>query len=309
MPISKLSIILQHFSNSLFLSSYDLINDQDISRISFELVRVYGDRILMAWEDDRGQLLREIFRLEKVCIKKERTIDFVKKEFLEYRQLHASALASNSISSRLRGLLPDSEIRSDKLAKKQRVCAEEPALAVVPEPGLMKLSVCSVSGGSNLVGTSATTSVATSSRAVPPSQLALAQQSTANHVLSLSRKPSSSVPLSFSSELKTNDLGRAGTVQLESPKKIVNSISVYSSNKFTSRKRSDREKLPGHTCFECEKYMRVLAQQGVIVDDAQMKEMLQRCSRHKFNQGPPPDTPDGFWDLTVHTPEEWKQKI
>jgi hypothetical protein len=34
---------------------------------------------------------------------------------------------------------------------------------------------------------------------------------------------------------------------------------------------------------------------------------VQLHSRHR-NRSTPPSTPEGFWDLTVLTPEEWKSK-
>jgi len=35
------------------------------------------------------------------------------------------------------------------------------------------------------------------------------------------------------------------------------------------------------------------------------REVLQACSRHKA-RWTPPGTPEGFWGLTLHTPDDWK---
>ena len=58
----------------------------DISVICFELVRLYGDRILMQWEDDRCHLLQEVKRLEGVVAKQARTIQAVQREFKEFKK-------------------------------------------------------------------------------------------------------------------------------------------------------------------------------------------------------------------------------
>lgn len=73
------------------------------------------------------------------------------------------------------------------------------------------------------------------------------------------------------------------------------------------RNKDQRAALPGHSCVECEKYIAVLRAQGLLRSEEEVQEMLRNCSRHKSAAGRPPDTPDGFWDLTVHTPEDWKR--
>ena len=69
------------------------------------------------------------------------------------------------------------------------------------------------------------------------------------------------------------------------------------------RKKNEREALRGHQCSECAAYYTALVQQG-IVSEENMEEMLQQCSRHKAKWSPP-HTPEGYWDLTVRTPEKW----
>ena len=42
------------------------------------------------------------------------------------------------------------------------------------------------------------------------------------------------------------------------------------------------------------------------MEDSQVRrEVLQSCSRHKA-RWTPPSTPEGFWSLTLHTPEDWR---
>ena len=37
------------------------------------------------------------------------------------------------------------------------------------------------------------------------------------------------------------------------------------------------------------------------------RDLVQLHSRHR-NRSTPPSTPEGFWDLTVPTPEEWRKE-
>eukprot|EP01034_Spumella_vulgaris_P025458 gene25458-31922_t len=97
-----------------------------------------------------------------------------------------------------------------------------------------------------------------------------------------------------------------------------NKVPFASSNRSTSvniltdtykcvdvvRNKASRDALPGHTCEECEAFYSAMVQQGVFSPESK-KARLQECSRHK-SKWSPPRTPDGFWDLTVHTPEDWK---
>lgn len=108
------------------------------------------------------------------------------------------------------------------------------------------------------------------------------------------------------------------------------------------RKRSVRELLDGHECDECRGYFRVMQEQGMIVDEDDLRETLRRCSRHKSRYAlasattshkqiilniyvyligvleylilsifdlcrrwEAPATPEGYWDLTIQTPEDW----
>ena len=71
------------------------------------------------------------------------------------------------------------------------------------------------------------------------------------------------------------------------------------------RNKEERSCLPGHVCIECDRYYAELERQGILLDAASRAEMLQRCSRHKA-KWEPPATPEGYWDLSVHTPAAWK---
>jgi hypothetical protein len=73
----------------------------------------------------------------------------------------------------------------------------------------------------------------------------------------------------------------------------------------STRIKSERESMPGHTCIDCFRLYQAFEQQGIIISSEKKRELLQTCSRHKVHWSPP-HTPPGFWDLSVHTPENWK---
>lgn len=84
------------------------------------------------------------------------------------------------------------------------------------------------------------------------------------------------------------------------PKKSSNPIKYVE----TIRKKDEREGLRGFQCAECAAFYNAQMKQGIF-DQSKMNEFLKNCSRHK-GKWTPPDTPEGFWDLTIRTPEDWK---
>jgi hypothetical protein len=62
-----------------------------------------------------------------------------------------------------------------------------------------------------------------------------------------------------------------------------------------------REELPGYICDDCSAYY------SRFFTPTKADEMVQRCSRHR-QVTTPPVTPEGFWDLTMRTPEDWKEQ-
>jgi hypothetical protein len=47
-----------------------------------------------------------------------------------------------------------------------------------------------------------------------------------------------------------------------------------------------------------------MSEEGRSHGNITLEDMLQHCSRHK-SKWVPPGTPDGFWDLTIHSPQKW----
>lgn len=73
------------------------------------------------------------------------------------------------------------------------------------------------------------------------------------------------------------------------------------------RSKQQREALPGFTCEECLKFYETMQQQGIYAlnDSQQRRDVLQACSRHK-SVWVPPSTPEGFWNLSLQTPDNWR---
>ena len=72
------------------------------------------------------------------------------------------------------------------------------------------------------------------------------------------------------------------------------------------RKKDERAALPGHACPECAKFYEAMVQQGIFTKE-NLPDMMKACSKHKAKYTPP-DTPDGFWELSVNTPTQWKEE-
>ena len=69
------------------------------------------------------------------------------------------------------------------------------------------------------------------------------------------------------------------------------------------RKKSERDKLNGYTCHECEKFY-----SNENLSDSQRKAILDRCSRHRYQSTPPPSTPDEFWEVGFPSTQEYIKK-
>jgi hypothetical protein len=123
---------------------------------------------------------------------------------------------------------------------------------------------------------------------------------------SVKKKLPSPKPLAFhqkinrNSMVAKNDNATASTRQLQQNKPSANMRCVE-----VVRKKDDRAALPGYQCDQCAAFYNVQIEQGIL-DKSKVNEFLQLCSRHK-SKWTPPQTPEGFWDLSVRTPDEWKR--
>ncbi len=233
--------------------------------MTFEMVRVHGDRILMSWEDDRGALLREIEVLKKANRKQERTKEIILQEFKLIKEQHAAAM-----SRRVRS---EEEVEAQSIPSNKRHRAVDIQQAAAVDGQLNTVTPVrsrATNAGKNILPAS------TSAEPVPENQPSEKADEPAS-----AHKPKGWIPENVPVAPVAKEVG-------------------------PSRKRSVREQLPGHTCLECARYIANLRAVGLLTSEEEEREMLNACSRHKSTAGPPPDTPDGFWSLTVHTPEQWK---
>lgn len=64
--------------------------------------------------------------------------------------------------------------------------------------------------------------------------------------------------------------------------------------------------MPAEACADCRRYYEVLKQQGICTSQ-ELAEHVQQCSRHRADWVIQ-QTPENFWELSIHTPEEWKDQ-
>ena len=60
------------------------------------------------------------------------------------------------------------------------------------------------------------------------------------------------------------------------------------------RKRAERRALPAFECHECRDYYA-----GANLDEEQLQELLQKCSKHRRQNPPPRDSPKVCWELEI----------
>eukprot|EP01031_Cornospumella_fuschlensis_P025164 gene25164-30390_t len=114
-------------------------------------------------------------------------------------------------------------------------------------------------------------------------------------------------PTATSSNIRTSSIFAQSTncTSKSAPKTTANASARQGKCIEVVRNRSERAALPGHTCAECEAFYNAMVQQG-IVTEGNKKMFLQSCSRHKA-RWTPPSTPEGYWDLSLHTPADWRK--
>ena len=68
------------------------------------------------------------------------------------------------------------------------------------------------------------------------------------------------------------------------------------------KKKSDREKLKGFSCANCEEYYR-----NANLTERQRQELVQKCSRHRSTIEPPPSSPKEMWEVEIDGPDNKTQ--
>jgi len=95
--------------------------------------------------------------------------------------------------------------------------------------------------------------------------------------------------------------------KIDLPKPVLQDEGEVKPHKFkyveVVRKKTDREKLNGYTCHECENFYA-----NENLSHTQRKAILDRCSRHRHVSTPPPSTPDEFWEVGFPSTQEYMNK-
>jgi len=112
------------------------------------------------------------------------------------------------------------------------------------------------------------------------------------------------VPLRTSSKISSKDTGAGagrGGIGTVAAKAAADARGVGRDRVQRAVRGRAREELPGYICEDCSAYY------SRFFTPTKADEMVQRCSRHR-QVTTPPVTPEGFWDLTMRTPEDWKEQ-
>ena len=263
----------------------------------FDSILRYENQLLMRWEDDRSHLLAEVHRLQALHAKDIRTQQRLQHQYDELSELveryQQSGTGPSGESKDLRNQ-DDEEVDLTQDLNSQDIYHAKDSISRLNIP-LEPLP--------------------NSSKALPPKRKLTMDSENALNLL----MPPSSIPkghplkkprdasLSSKSSRDSGTLSKTsrsislppklliGQTRIEPPK--MKSIEVV-------RKKDARDCLPGFSCSECERYYKELERQGLL-DTIDRVEMLKRCSRHK-SAWEPPQTPEGFWELSVNTPADWK---
>jgi hypothetical protein len=247
----------------------------EISKIVFELTRQLEDRVRMMWEDDNGKFIREQSKMKTKNTKLKSRLQLLERKYQEL-----SALSPQN--SRCKRLHEKSVVENiplvsilksnESLTPPPRTSAEESKNEDIV-PGESRLN-------SQLLLGKVAENISNSSE-----QRTIRRRVTVGNT-HIDKQVNSSVSRRIVRGLSENPSGESKCIDVV-------------------RKKSLRDVLPGHTCLECRRYYDAMVFQGVVSTTC-LDEMLQKCSRHK-SKWAVPNTPDGFWDLSVHTPDGWNE--
>lgn len=219
----------------------------DIARITYELTRLFEDRIRMQYEDERSSFIATINGYQKRHEKDVRTANFLKSKY-------------GSLSNKC----------------KQFSSAENhPQLVSTPAPPMPipTSSVTALHKGQELKRKPIDTGLRLLSSANVTS-------STSNpSLISSLKKPKKDETILLNSAVVASSSAPNNRISNVKPPKQAKFVDVI-------RKKSERENIPGFECDECRQYFTVLEQQGIFTPGSKA-EMLQKCSRHKSRFTPP----------------------
>ena len=75
-------------------------------------------------------------------------------------------------------------------------------------------------------------------------------------------------------------------------------------NNLPVKKKSEREKLKGFACANCEEYYK-----NANLTEKQLQDLLQKCSRHRATIPPPMTSPKEMWELDISGPPDKTQYV
>lgn len=289
------------------------MNSRALVEEVYEKLRVQEETLRMENEDVRSRAVRELRRANNRCDTYKERIHKLKKD---YKTLEDKILQKASkVSS------PERATEEPSVGRKRTLESTIPIIPDVPSTNKKKPKPSSAAVSNwndddmmefdlqNSRPFKDTHKLSASKRGVTiaPLQLVSSSSSSSKHAAHTSNGNSANnIATDFLVEpppQPRKPLAERKTVSLQAR--------ATSSSKYTPkyievvRKKEERAALPGHTCSECKRFYEVYERQGMINDDNR-EYFLQCCSRHKAKWAPA-ETPEGFWDLSINTPEAWKQ--
>ena len=263
----------------------DTLGASYISSVVYECTRTMEDRIRMQHEDERTRLMNRITMLEKQHEKDLRTQVVLKGKFVQLSELYSKACENENVDSNPLTVLSGRYIEEKETTKKSDRKMMWPS-------NLSFNSTSKLKAIAGKQGTELDTNTLEKTKMNSSSSFALPFHKSVSLL-------TSKAPGSLGALARSSTIGRNPSPITAHVKKKTKFIDVV-------RKKSDRDELPGFACEECSKYFDCLEQQGIISPGSKA-DMLQRCSRHK-SRDTPPSTPDGFWDMSIKTPDSWNEK-
>lgn len=325
----------------------------DIARITYELVRVKDDRMIMEFEDDRSHLVRKLHKKDdKIALMGKKMAD-IKRDYdhlfeilVKNEQQSKTKHEKGSTSDHTRKRKSEAnevDIHSKRTTTENTAKHAEAHRMMLPPSNIPNHNRDQAGGKGKIPnayqtflthGTTVDVSGSSSSRVhneglQQNQSKECYERSSPRHVSNakfdgnisgksdtkINRKVTEKSNAKIDRKISEKSLAKKSTSsninkQKESFSDITDKIlgACAPVTKFVEvvRKRSERAALPGRACSECDKFYEAMEQQGIISPTSR-KKFVNECSRHR-SKWTPPSTPEGFWDVSLGTPDNWTQK-
>lgn len=286
-----------------------MIEARAISEITYGLVRQLSDRIHMAWEDDRGHLLREIYALKRFQKKEKSTQDYLKRqisilasrmeEHFPSQPLEMQSSKSSNIPNDIFEI--ETQHLQDPVDEQARFTQKEKSdetLMALPEMDLRDDVEVAVDIDSPLPNLKATKDT---------------KRKFDSHNKCGHRKRAFKYSETLRGRKAREKLKGFSCSECEGYYRALEQQGIHVTRDSALQSSSRRCCKESSSDFEGKGQEYNMPARGglasVYGESRRQKvpeDLVQLHSRHR-DRSTPPSTPEGFWDLTILTPEEWKK--